>query len=150
MKTSDITTQLSSHPHTRRQFLGTFPSDMCPKKAKPLTCFVSNTQPHTEAGQHWIAFYVKSDGNIYYFDPYGLPPISINHQRFLQKSTDNRGTYNKQQLQNLYSKTCGAHCINFLIETCRTQDPQHTLDNLLNLPTNFTDRIVEPLMTVYQ
>lgn len=150
MKTSDITAQLSVHPYTRKQFLGTFPSDMCPKKPTPLTCFVSNTQPHTQAGQHWIAFYVKSDGNIYYFDPYGIPPISINHTKFLQKSTDNHGTFNKQQLQNIYSKTCGAHCINFLIETCRTHDPHQTLKNSLMLPTNFTDRLVEPLMSAHQ
>ena len=148
MKTSQINTVLAQHPHTRRYFLGTFPSDQCPNKPTPLTCFVSNTHPHTMPGQHWIAFYVKSDGNIYYFDPYGIPPLSVYHKKFLEKSSDGRGTHNKQQLQNFYSKTCGAHCINFLIESCRTQDPHHTLRNLRHLPTNFTDRIVEPLMSL--
>jgi hypothetical protein len=147
MKTSHINTVLTQHPHTRRQYLGTFSSDQCPTKPTPLTCFVSNTDPRSMPGQHWIAFYVKSDGHVYYFDPYGLPPISVYHQKFLQQSPDHRGTYNRQQLQNFYTQTCGAHCINFLIETCRTQDPHHTLKNLLHLPTNFTDRIVEPLLS---
>lgn len=149
MNTSRLNTILSQHPHTRTQFLGTFPSDRCPRKPKPLTCFISNTDPSSRPGQHWIAFYVKSDGNVYYFDPYGIPPISIYHKRFLAKSTDGRGALNRQQVQNLYSETCGAHCINFLIETCRTQDPHHTLKNLLLLPTNFTDRIVSPLLSLH-
>ena len=145
MKTSQLNNFLGRHPHTRKQFLGTFPSDQCPSSPRPLTCFVSNTHPHTKPGQHWIAFYVESNGCVYYFDPYGLPPISVYHKEFLKKSSDGRGTYNKQQLQNLYSKTCGAHCISFLTETCRTQNPHQTLKNLLHLPTNFTDKLVEPL-----
>ena len=149
MNTSHINTVLTQHPHTRKYFLGTFPSDKCPQKPQAQTCFVSNTDPQSEPGQHWIAFYIKSDGNIFYFDPYGIPPISIYHQRFLNKSSDGRGAYNKQQLQNFYSHTCGAHCINFLIVSCRTQDPHQTLRDLLNLPTNFTDRIVKPLLSLY-
>ena len=85
MKTSQLNTVLSQHPHTRRYFLGTFPSDECPAEATPLTCFVSNTHPHTQPGQHWIAFYVRSDGVVYYFDPYDLPPMSVYHRAFLKK-----------------------------------------------------------------
>ena len=146
MNTSKINEILFQNPYTRKHFLGTFPSNRCPQKVKPLTCFVTNTDPDSKPGQHWVAFFVKSDGNVFYFDPYGLPPISIYHTRFLEKSADGRGSYNKQQLQNLYSQTCGPHCITFLIETCRTQDPHHTLKNLLLLPTNFTDRAVKPLL----
>lgn len=146
MNTTQINEILFLHPHTRKYFLGTFPSNRCPKQPKVLSCFVTNTHPDSKPGQHWVAFFVKSDGNVFYFDPYGLPPISIYHQEFLEKSSDGRGAFNKQQLQNLYSHTCGAHCINFLTETCRTQDPHHTLKNLLLLPTNFTDRAVTHLL----
>ena len=144
MKTKDISNILHNHPYTRKHYLGTYPSDMCPKKPKPSTCFISNTDPHTEPGQHWIAIYVDYKGKVFYFDPYGIPPLSIYHQRFMNKSSDGHGTYNSAQVQNFYAKTCGGHCINFLIETCRTQDPYHTIQTFALMPKNLLDRVVQP------
>lgn len=146
MRTFEINQVLFNNPYTRGFFIGTFASDRCPKKVTPNTCFVSNTDPHTLPGRHWIAIYVKRDGNMYYFDPYGIPPISVYHRRFLSKSTDAHGTYNRKQVQGLYSRTCGAHCVNFLIEACRTQDPNHTMKSHLMEPTYFLDALIEQKM----
>ena len=141
MKTSEINNILRHNPYTRKYFIGTFAANKCPKKPIPNTCFVSNTHPNTLPGQHWIAIYVKRDGNLYYFDPYGIPPFSIYHATLMKKSSDGHGTYNRKQVQTLYSSTCGAHCINFLIASCRNQDPQYTMTNLIRLPVNFLDRL---------
>ena len=146
MKTAEINKCLFNNPYTRRYFIGTFTADQCPKVPTPNTCFVSNTDPHTLPGQHWIAMYVKRDGNVYYFDPYGIPPINIYHSKFLSKSSDGHGGLNKKQVQGLYSTTCGGHCINFLIEACRSQDPKHTMTSWIFLPTNFLDRMVKQKM----
>ena len=146
MKTTDINQILKNHPYTRGQFLGTFPCDRIPSKPTPYTCFVSNTDPHYLPGQHWVAFYVDHEGKVFYFDPYGIPPINRYHLNFLNRT---HWSYNCKQLQSNYSETCGYLCVNFLIESCRLQSPHQTLRNVLNLPTNFTDRILNRRREVY-
>ena len=143
MRTSEINKVLKNNPYSRRYFIGTFAANQCPKTPTPNTCFISNTDPHYLPGQHWIAMYVKNDGNIYYFDPYGIRPITIYHTDFLKKSSDGSGTYNRKQVQQLQSTTCGIHCINFIIESCRLQDPNQTMVNLITLPTPFVDRMAQ-------
>ena len=142
MKTSEINVILKNNPYTRKHFIGTFAADQCPKKLKPDTCFVTNTDPHQLPGEHWVAVYIERDRNVYYFDPYGIPPVSIYHRELLKKSSDGHGSYNKKQVQNIYSATCGEHCVSFIIAACRSQDPKHTMTSLIALPTNFLDRLV--------
>ena len=140
IRTGDLTSILSTHPHSSRYYLGTFAADTIPNKPTPFTCFVSNTDPQSEPGRHWVAFFVNQKGYTYYFDSYGLPPIKKNHLRFCQKSTQGYWTYNRQRLQNLTSLNCGFHCVRFIIETCRTQDPFTALSAMKSAPTNLTDK----------
>ena len=140
LRTGDLTSILSAHPHSSRYYLGTFAADTIPNKPTPLTCFVSNTDPQSEPGRHWVAFSVNQKGYTYYFDSYGLPPINKKHLRFCQKSTQGYWTYNRQHLQNLTSLNCGFHCVRFIIETCRTQDPFTALSAMKSAPTNLTDK----------
>ena len=140
LRTGDLTSILSTHPHSSRYYLGTFAADTIPNKPTPFTCFVSNTDPQSEPGRHWVAFFVNQKGYTYYFDSYGLPPIKKNHLRFCQKSTQGYWTYNRQRLQNLTSLNCGFHCVRFIIETCRTQDPFTALSAMKSAPTNLTDK----------
>ena len=139
LRTGDLTSILSTHPHSSRYYLGTFAADTIPNKPTPLTCFVSNTDPQSEPGRHWVAFFVNQKGYTYYFDSYGLPPINKKHLRFCQKSTQGYWTYNRQRLQNLTTLNCGFHCVRFIIETCRTQDPFTALSAMKSAPTNLTD-----------
>ena len=138
MHTSEIDYILRNNPHTQRYYLSTFPSDLIPKLPKPNSCFISNTDPHTEKGQHWVAFYTDALLRSYYFDSYGLPPLVPNYIRFLHKAKE--WDYNKKQLQRLYSTNCGEHCIRFLIETCRTRNPHHTMKQMQLLPLLYADR----------
>ena len=142
MNTSAITTVMKKHPHTRRFYIGTFPSNRLPRKPIPNTCFISNTDPDTKPGEHWVAFYVDHLGYVYYFDPYGIPPVSINHLYFLSKSSQGRWYHNSKQVQTLLSKNCGNLCINFLIESCRMRSPTAAIRQVLNFPPSFTDRIL--------
>ena len=64
-------------------FLGVFPSDLLPQQpiARSGTLIV-NTDPHTESGSHWLAIHLQSKSHSsFYFDSYGLPPLShpLNH-----------------------------------------------------------------------
>ena len=123
LRTGDLTSILSAHPHSSRYYLGTFTADSIPNKPTPLTCFVSNTDPQSEPGRHWVAFFQNKK-----------------HLRFCQKSTQGYWTYNRQRLQNLTSLNCRFHCVRFIIETCRTQDPFTALSAMKSTPTNLTDK----------
>ena len=121
MLTGDIDAILSRHPHTRNHYLGTYPVDSLPTQRKPLTCFVSNTDPHDEPGEHWVAVYTTRDRETFFFDPYGIPPITPEHLRYCHRSK--AWDYNRRQIQKLTSKTCGIHCIRFLITACQLHNP---------------------------
>ena len=150
MFTSQINNILKHHPYTQRYFLGTFPSDEIPRQPQALTCFVSNTDPHYKPGQHWVAFFVNPRRQVFFFDSYGLPPITINHMGFCQRSSHGIWDYNRQQLQGATSQTCGAHCTRFLIETCRTLDPYTTLSEMTSSPTELTDRTALSYLEINQ
>ena len=140
LRTGDLNSILSSHPQSGRYYLGTFAADTIPDQPTPLTCFVSNTDPQSKPGQHWVAFFVNQKGYTYYFDSYGIPPIKKNHLNFCEKSTQGYWTYNRQRLQNFTSRNCGFHCVRFIIETCRTLDPFTALSAMKSAPTNLTDK----------
>jgi len=65
------------------------------------------------SGSHWIATYVK-DNVINYFDSFGMPPFQeiVDHA----KKKDLTLLHQNQQIQNLYSSTCGYFCLYFLNE----------------------------------
>ena len=142
LRTSDLTSILITHPDSHRYYLGTFAADTIPDKPTPLTCFISITDPQSEPGEHWVAFFVNQNGYTYYFDSYGNPPINIKHLRFCEKSSQGYWTYNRQRLHNLTSSNCGFHCVGFIIETCRTLDPFTALSVMKSTPTNLTDTAI--------
>ena len=140
MRTGELNKILTSHPHSQCYYLGTFAADTIPKKPTALTCFVSNTDPQSQPGQYWVAFFVNQKGYTYYFDSYGIPPINLRHLRFCRNSSQGFLTFNRQQLQNLTSSNCGYHCVRFMIKTCQTLNPVTALSAMRSAPTNLTDK----------
>ena len=65
------------------------------------------------SGSHWVATFVK-DGRINYFDSFGLPPFQeiVNHA----KKNNLTLMHQKNQIQNLFTTTCGYFCLYFLNE----------------------------------
>ena len=77
------------------------------------TLFIYNLEPSYMGGSHWVATYVK-DNVINYFDSFGLPPFEelVNHAKRKNLTL----LHQNQQIQNLYSNTCGYYCLYFLNE----------------------------------
>ena len=142
MKTNEITQQMKKNSFTRKLYLGTFPADKIPKRPQKNSCFISNTHPHTKPGQHWVAVYVNHKGIPYYYDPYGIPPISIYHLKFLNRASEGRWFFNSKQVQSLHSRRCGWLCISFLIKACRTKSPKQVVQNMVNMNPLATDRVL--------
>ena len=142
MDTRTITRRMKGNCFTSKRYLGTFPADRLPKRPLTNTCFISNTDPHTLPGQHWVAVYVDSRGTPYYFDPYGLPPVTPYHLKFLNKAPKGRWFFNSQQVQTIRSKNCGKHCMAFLIRACGTNNPRATIDFYTIRYANLSDRTI--------
>ena len=70
-------------------------------------------------GSHWVATYVK-DGVINYFDSFGMAPF----QEIVDHAKERNLTllHQDQQIQNLYTTTCGFFCLYFLNEMHKSVD----------------------------
>ena len=141
MNTLEISRVLKENVHTKHRFLGVFSCDTIPKHPIKDTCFVSNTDPQHLPGQHWVAFYVASTGEVYYFDSFGLPPLSAEFLAFVERSAPFKWQRNRVQLQDTSADTCGPHCVHFLIEACRTRNPKKCVMRMSKIP-KLSDRTV--------
>ena len=138
----EIEEALRRNVHTKDRFIGVFSSDTIPLHPTRNTCFVTNTDPQHLPGQHWVAFYVSEIGRVYYFDSFGLPPLSASFISFVRLSTG-RWQRNRKQLQSITASTCGPHCIHFLIEACRSRNPRKSLLQMSrNSHPRICDRVV--------
>ena len=89
-----------------------------PHKHK-LALFIYNLEPSYMNGSHWVSTYVKNNV-INYFDSFGLPPFEemVNHA----KKKNVTLLHQNQQIQNLFSATCGWFCLYFLNEMHKGKD----------------------------
>ena len=74
MNTLQIKRALERDTFTKKIFGGVFAADELPKLMNTFPCgFVANTDPSTEPGMHWVAFYFPSREKGEFFDSYGYP-----------------------------------------------------------------------------
>jgi len=75
--------------------------------------FIYNLEPAYMSGSHWVTTHVK-DNVVSYFDSFGLPPFQeiVNHARKKNLTL----LHQNNQIQNLYTTTCGYFCLYFLNE----------------------------------
>ena len=91
---NDVLSRDKSIPHNHKQAL-----------------FIYNLEPSYMSGSHWVATYVK-DNVINYFDSFGMPPFQeiVNHA----KKKNLTLLHQNDQIQNMYTTTCGYFCLYFL------------------------------------
>ena len=100
--------------NTGVNFLGVYPSDHLPcvsiLSARAPCCYIVNSDPCTEPGTPWVAFFQSSPKTLEFFDSYGKTPafygLSIPNTMAVK--------YNPTQLQADNSLLCGQWCILFL------------------------------------
>jgi len=106
------TYQINQRFQHENRYLGTFCSDNIPKSKRTIYGFICNTQPCSKRGEHWVALYVD-DGDAFYFDSFGLPPLSTDLYDYIIKY-NLRMSYSNFILQHPSSINCGEYCIAFL------------------------------------
>ena len=104
-----------------------------------LAIFIYNLEPSYMNGSHWVSTYVK-DNVINYFDSFGLPPFEelVNHA----KKKNVTLLHQNQQLQNLYTTTCGYFCLYFLNEMNKGKD-YFDLLQVFSHDTNKNEQFIE-------
>lgn len=76
------------------------------------TFIVSNLDPDSKPGSHWIAIHIDAKGVGEYFDSFGRKPTGY-HRLFLKRNTK-RWFYNCQTIQNYFTSVCGEYCLVYL------------------------------------
>ena len=104
-----------------------------------LALFIYNLEPQYLFGSHWVSTYVKNNV-INYFDSFGMQPFQelVDHAKRKNLTL----LHQNQQLQNLYSTTCGYFCLYFLNEMNKGVDYFDLLQVFSN-DTNKNEKFIE-------
>lgn len=73
---------------------------------------ISNLDPDTKPGSHWVAIHIDVNGIGEYFDSFGRKPTGY-HKLFLKRNTK-RWFYNYKSLQANFTSVCGEYCLVYL------------------------------------
>ena len=86
-----------------------------------VKAYIVNTERSNKAGEHWLAVIFNNNGNVLYFDSYGLAPLETEIINFLNNHFSS-WKYNRQRRQSLQSKVGGLYCIFTLDAAARGYD----------------------------
>ena len=99
---------------SKKIFIGVYARNELPRKVPYPSCFVFNTQPRSESGEHWLALFYNSHGKCSFFDSYGLNPELYNLKKYIITTSNGRFDFNMKRVQG-DSMYCGLYCVFFLI-----------------------------------
>jgi hypothetical protein len=110
-----------------KNFNGVYPKD---KLSKPLKdgFYIINLQDSDKgSGTHWTAIYKINDGFSFYYDSFGFPAPE-NIEDILHKYE-----YNKKQIQDIDSTSCGFYCVAFIKFMYNKNDKLTAFNTFCNL-----------------
>lgn len=89
-----------------------FAANRIPMIITPPVYMISNLDPDTKPGSHWIAIFIDCNGVGEYFDTFGRKPEGY-HLSFLKRNA-RRWCYNNKAVQSVFSTVCGEYCLLYL------------------------------------
>ena len=113
MNTSQLLCVVSCDPILSKNIIGVFAADTLPRRIESGG-FIANTDESQNPGKHWCAFYFDGNGRAEFFDSYGRPPLYYN--KYFSTCLQ---IYNKDKLQNDFSRVCAQFSLYFLIHRLR-------------------------------
>ena len=127
MNAIQIEERVAHFSETERYFRGVYSSDNMPISTPPY-CFIVNTEPSGQPGDHWLAFWVN-EKYVEFFDTYGRNPWNPMFPSFFADFVGERKcVYNTVVLEGVFSKTCGQFSIYYICFRCLG----FTYDEILN------------------
>jgi len=128
MNELEIKQCLCSHPLTRDLFRGVFARDeILAQIPSPRSLYVISTDIRSSPGQHWLFCIWPLRGYPLYFDSYGERPLHKEIEQFLLESSP-KYYFNNQQLQGLFSDTCGHYVTYVASQLCAGNTLQEIRD----------------------
>jgi hypothetical protein len=112
MNTVELVSAINSNAVLKTNCVGVFSADRIPLPLlKGQSCIV-NTDSSSEPGKHWILLFQKDQNELEFFCSYGMSPVLYNQTwKSFFYSHNTKVVYNSRQIQNVYSNTCGMHCL---------------------------------------
>jgi hypothetical protein len=96
-------------------FNGVFSKDKLPKHLKSGWYIINMENEKDGHGSHWTTLKFCNDGDIIYFDSFGIyPPIEV------MKKAKNDIIYSSKQIQDINSTACGWFCIGCIMNDNKT------------------------------
>ena len=115
LNTREINGILQNNAVTRRSFLGTYPACMKPKTKRSFYTFITNSDEHHKAGEHWNAWVVNGD-MIIFFDSFSRDPrddhFPFHYRQLIEKFKTVK--FVTRRVQSAKSTSCGLFCIHFI------------------------------------
>jgi hypothetical protein len=110
IRAQEIFKEIKKDVYCKEIYKAVLPYDCLPKAPNYPSAYVVNTDPLGKQGQHWLAFYYDINGKCTFFDSFGHSPAFFGLETYIEK-TLTKWEYNAQQLQSIFSSTCGYYCI---------------------------------------
>lgn len=148
MNTQQLTEVLNQDHVTRPIFMGVFASDSLPEKIDHFPfLLIANSDPSTDSGSHWLAFYISSQEEGEFFDSYGNQPSFYSHNftKFMERHS-REIIFNSKHIQSNRSDVCGQYCLFFLIHRARAT-PMENIIRLFSPDKDWNDLMVDDFIS---
>jgi hypothetical protein len=143
MNTLELLSAVRSNSLLKKHCVGVFSADKIPLPLLPSQACIINTDTSSETGKHWILLFQSSNDELEFFCSYGMSPIFYQPTwSSLFYATNSSVLYNTYQVQNIYSNTCGLHCLFCLYYRCINISFPTILTEFYKPNTCFNDRCV--------
>ena len=149
MNTSQLQCIISCDHVLRERVLGVFAADQLPRTIPIFPCgFIANTDNSNRPGQHWVAFFIRDDNVVEFFDSYGQNPGLYNGQ-FTSWIDRHAKTVlvNELRLQSDYSNVCGLYAVYFLRQRLLREGMDQILDRFSISDTEANDNYILKLFS---
>jgi hypothetical protein len=135
MNSRELHSLLSQVVHRSTRFLGVFAADKAPAWASlaPSSCYILNTDPATEDGEHWLAVFKPDTGPCELFDSYALPLDRYHDVPALANAPADL-VLTPRPLQHPMSTVCGHYTVYYLYHRSRNQSLTKIVNRLESLP----------------
>lgn len=136
MNTIQLLKIISNDCFINQLFTSVYARDELPSYIKYPSCFIINTEKRNHPGEHWLAFFVTSNGDVEFFDPIGLPPKFYGLDSYLRSITKGKIKFSNKRVQGFFSNYCGVYCVYFLHQRARGVTFDKILDSLSDFSEN--------------
>lgn len=110
LNTNQLRKAVTKHNITGEYFEDVYALDTLPELKKGRA-YIMNTDPIHQAGEHWIALFMREDGQVVYMDSIGLPPPKpLRKYKIL--------TMFRHRVQGI-QPICGHYCMLFILSIRR-------------------------------